>query len=222
MVKIAPSILSADFCNLAGEVEEVRAAGADWLHVDVMDGEFVPNITIGLPVVKSLRSHTDMFLDTHLMITKPRRFAGRFGEAGADLVCVHAESDEPQYIVEALGDIRSNGAKVGLAIKPRTPGSLILPYLDYVDMVLIMTVEPGFGGQSFMRDMLTKLRGVRALVEQYKPGCDVEVDGGIDVNTAPLAVDSGANVLVAGNSVFGRPDRAAALRDLRMAADVRA
>lgn len=222
MIKLAPSILSADFCNLASEVEEVRAAGADWLHVDVMDGEFVPNISIGIPVVKNLRKHTDMFLDVHLMITKPRRYVGQFCDAGADLVTIHLEADEPQNIIEALEDIRAHGKKAGLSIKPRTPGSALLPYLEYLDLVLIMTVEPGFGGQSFMRDMLNKLRGVRALIDQYRPGCEVEVDGGIDASTAPLVVDSGASVLVAGSAVFGKADRAAAIEELRMASDVKA
>ena len=222
MIKLAPSILSADFGRLAAEAEEVRAAGADWLHFDVMDGTFVPNISIGLPVLKSLRGETDMFLDVHLMISGPGRFTGLFCDTGADMVTVHVEADEPQNIIEALEDIRAHGKKAGLALKPRTPGSVVLPYLDYLDMVLVMTVEPGFGGQSFMRDMLAKLRGIRALLDQYRPGCELEVDGGIDAGTAPLVVDSGATVLVAGSAVFGREDRAAAVRELRMASDVKA
>ena len=222
MIKIAPSILSADFTSLASEVDEIRAAGADWLHFDSMDGEFVPNISIGLPVLESLRKRTDMFLDVHMMIARPRRYAARFCGAGADMVTVHVEADEPQYIIEALQDIKSHGKLAGLAVKPATPASVLLPYIDYLDMVLIMTVEPGFGGQSFMREVLSKLRGVSALLEQYKPGCLLEVDGGINADTAPLVVDSGANVLVAGNAVFGAPDRAAAVRQLRMASDVKA
>ena len=220
-VKIAPSILSADFVRLADEVGEIRAAGADYVHVDVMDGLFVPNITIGIPVVKSLRKATDMFLDVHLMIDRPHRYVGKFCDAGADLVCFPVEADEPQDILSALDEIKEKGKLAALSLKPRTPASVILPYLDKLDMVLVMTVEPGFGGQSFMADMLPKIRGIRALMNEYKPGCELEVDGGIDENTAPLVVDAGANVLVAGSAVFGRPDRAAAIEGLRMAAAIK-
>ena len=210
-VKIAPSILSADFVRLADEVGEIRAAGADYVHVDA----------IGIPVVKSLRKATDMFLDVHLMIDRPHRYVGKFCDAGADLVCFHVEADEPQDILSALDEIKEKGKLAALSLKPRTPASVILPYLDKLDMVLVMTVEPGFGGQSFMADMLPKIRGIRALMNEYKPGCELEVDGGIDENTAPLVVDAGANVLVAGSAVFGRPDRAAAIEGLRMAAAIK-
>ena len=204
-IKIAPSILSADFVRLEDEVEEIKAGGADYVHVDVMDGLFVPNITIGIPVVKSLRKATDMFLDVHLMIDRPHRYVGKFCDAGADLVCFHVEADEPQDILAALDEIKAKGKLAALAIKPKTPGSVILPYLDKLDMVLVMTVEPGFGGQSFMADMLPKIRGIRALMNEYKPGCELEVDGGIDDGTAPLVVDAGANVLVAGAPCSASP-----------------
>ena len=220
-IKIAPSILSADFVRLADEVEEIKAGGADYVHVDVMDGLFVPNITIGIPVVKSLRKATDMFLDVHLMIDRPHRYVGKFCDAGADLVCFHVEADEPQDILAALDEIKAKGKLAALAIKPKTPGSVILPYLDKLDMVLVMPVEPGFGGQSFMADMLPKIRGISALIKEYRPACELEVAGGIDDGTAPLVVDAGANVLVAGSAVFGKPDRAAAIACIRMAADVK-
>ena len=222
MIKIAPSILAADFAKLGSEVDQVAAAGADWLHIDVMDGKFVPNISLGFPVIKCLRKRTDLFFDVHLMVEAPRRFAARFCDEGADMLTVHVEADEPQYLIEALRTIHSRGKLAGLAIKPSTPGGIVLPFLEYLDMVLVMTVEPGFGGQSLRQETLATMRGVRALIDQYKPGCELEVDGGVDVHTAPLVVDSGASVLVAGSAVFGRTDRAAAMDELRMAAAVKA
>lgn len=222
MIKISPSILSADFGKLAAEILEINDGGADWAHVDVMDGLFVPNISIGLPVVKSLRKSTNMFLDVHLMIDRPHRYVERFCEAGADMLCFHVEADQPQDIFLALDAIRATGKRCGLAIKPKTPATVLIPYIDRIDMVLVMTVEPGFGGQSFMPDQLPKIRGLRALLDKYKPQCEIQVDGGIDIKTAPLVVDAGANILVAGNAIFGKDDRAAAITDIRMASDVRA
>ncbi|NCB50901.1 MAG: ribulose-phosphate 3-epimerase [Clostridia bacterium] len=218
MIKIAPSILSADFMRLGAEIDEIRGAGADYVHVDVMDGIFVPNISIGIPVVESLRKHTDMFLDVHLMIDRPHRYVGRFCKAGADLVCFHAEADEPQNVIAALEEIKAEGRKTALSIKPKTPASVLIPYLDRLDMILVMTVEPGFGGQSFMADQLPKIRGLRALIDKMNPSCELEVDGGIDVNTAPLVADAGANVLVAGSAIFKKADRAAAIREIRASA----
>ncbi|MEG1632786.1 MAG: ribulose-phosphate 3-epimerase [Oscillospiraceae bacterium] len=222
MIKISPSILSADFSRLGAEIDDIKLGGADYVHVDVMDGVFVPNISIGIPVVKSLRKSTDMFLDVHLMIDKPHRYVGKFCEAGADLVCFHVEADEPQDILAALDEIKAMGKKCALSIKPKTPASVLLPYIDRLDLVLVMTVEPGFGGQSFMADQLPKLRGIRALLDQLNPACELEVDGGIVPQNAPLVADAGANVLVAGSAVFGREDRAAAIRELREAADIMA
>ena len=213
MIKIAPSILSADFADLGREVR--RVSSADWLHVDVMDGMFVSNISIGVPVVKSLRKATDMFLDVHLMIENPVRYIDAFADAGADLLSVHLEADMPPGIRAALEAMERRGVKKGIVLRPITAAEAVLPYIKDVDLILVMTVEPGFGGQKFMTDQLPKIEVIRRYIEEYNPACHLEVDGGVDPNTAPLVVRAGADVLVAGSAVYGAADPAAAIRTLR-------
>ena len=217
MIKIAPSILSADFAKLGAEVDEICAACADYVHFDVMDGIFVPNISIGVPVLKSLRKATDMFIDVHLMIDRPVRYVEQFCKAGADLVNFHVEADTEENIVKAIDIAKSLGKKTGITLKPRTPAEAVEPYIGMVDLVLIMTVEPGFGGQSFMHDQLPKIAAVRKMLDEAKLPCELEVDGGIDMNTAALAKAAGVNVLVAGSAVFGKSDRADAIKAIREA-----
>ena len=213
MIKIAPSILSADFANLERDVKKI--ATADYIHVDVMDGAFVPNMSIGMPVVKSLRNCTDMFLDVHLMIEKPVRYVEQFAKAGADLLSIHLEADHPTRIAEALRIMDECKVKKAVALRPITSAKAILPYIENLDLVLVMTVEPGFGGQAFMPAQLDTIREVREIINKYNPACELEVDGGIAPDTAPLVIEAGANVLVAGSAVYGAPDIEAAIRTLR-------
>ena len=213
MIKISPSILSADFANLQRDIE--RIATADYVHVDVMDGLFVPNISIGIPVVKCIRPTTDLPLDVHLMIERPVRYVAQFCDAGADIVTCHVESDTEENIHEAIRIIHEKGKKAGVVLKPKTPASAALPFIDQVEMVLIMTVEPGFGGQKFMADMMPKVQQVRRYIDAMNPSCELEVDGGVDVNTAPICIHSGANVLVAGSAVYKAEDIPARIAALR-------
>lgn len=209
MIKVAPSILSADFVNLERDIRALGPAGADYVHVDVMDGLFVPNLTIGLPVVKAIARISPLPLDVHLMIDRPLRYAERFCEAGADVLTLHVEADTPEHTREALETIRACGKKAGLSLKPGTPAEAALPYLELCDLILVMTVEPGFGGQKFMADMLPKIRTIRGWIDRLRPGCELEVDGGVNLETAELCKQAGADVLVAGSAWFKSSDPAA-------------
>lgn len=212
-ILIAPSILSADFANLAKDVSMVESAGADWLHVDVMDGHFVPNITIGPVVVKSIKKYSKLFFDVHLMITNPEKYWESFDKAGADLIVFHNEvsCDKKQLIQE----IKKAGIKAGVSIKPKTPVSDILEILPLVDVVLIMTVEPGFGGQSFMGDMVPKISSLRKIIDDNKYNCLIEIDGGINDKTAKVCIDAGADVLVSGSYIFAAQNPQQVLKGLK-------
>ena len=212
MALIAPSILSADFANLERDIHDVERNGGDWIHVDVMDGIFVPNITVGLPVVRSLRKVTKLPLDVHLMITKPIRYAEEFLRAGADVLTVHVESDTEENTLACLKRIRAAGCRAAIYLKPGTPAEAARPFLPHCDMILVMTVEPGFGGQTFMADQMEKLRALREMLRTENPGCLLQVDGGVDAKTCSICKENGAQVLVTGSAYFHAPDRTAFVR----------
>ena len=207
MAILAPSILSADYMHFHEDMDRTKADGAKWLHVDIMDGHFVPNLSFGYSWVKAMRPITDLVLDVHLMIDTPIKYAEEFCKAGADYLTIHVEADTPENIMATLEKIRSLGVKPGIVVKPKTPAEAVAPYLDKVDLVLVMTVEPGFGGQKFMADMMPKVKKLRAMLDEVNPGCHLEVDGGVDLVTAEVCKENGANVLVAGSAFFGGSDR---------------
>jgi ribulose-phosphate 3-epimerase len=216
-IEIVPSILSADFARLGEEVREAEEAGADRIQVDVMDGHFVPNISVGLPVIKSMRPHTKLPVEAHLMIEQPERYICDFAKAGADYIIVHVEATT--HLHRTIEQIRAEKKKAGVALNPSTSLVALDEILEYVDMVIVMTVNPGFGGQEFIYSMLPKIRRLRATIEERGLAVDIEVDGGIHEETAPLVVEAGANLLVAGSAVYGTPDGvAAAIERLRVAA----
>lgn len=213
MIKIAPSILSADFANLERDIRRIEAA--DYVHVDVMDGIFVPNITIGIPVVAAIRKVTELPLDVHLMIDRPVRYVEEFCRAGADLVTVHVEADSEENTRKALEMIHGQGKRAGVVVKPKTPAEAVLPFLEMCDIILVMTVEPGFGGQKFMADMMPKLKQIREWIDTKNPACELEVDGGVDPVTCKTVIENGANVLVAGSAVYKAEDIPGRIRELR-------
>lgn len=217
MIKIAPSILSADFARLGPEVAAAEAGGANWIHVDVMDGHFVPNITLGPAIVSAIKPHTSLPLDVHLMIERPEAYIADFVKAGADVITVHAEACT--HLHRVIHMIKEHGIKAGVAINPATPASAIQEVLEDVDLVLVMTVNPGFGGQAFIPRTVHKIRQIRQwLNEASRFDVHIEVDGGITSETAPLVAEAGADVLVAGSAVYGKEDREAAIRAIRSSA----
>lgn len=215
MIKVSPSILSADFVNLERDIRALSSAGADYVHVDVMDGIFVPNITIGIPVVAAIHRVTELPLDVHLMIDRPLRYVDDFCKAGSDILTIHVEADTAENTLTALKRIRENGVHPALCVKPKTPAEAVLPFLPYCDLILVMTVEPGFGGQAFMQDMMPKLRTIRFYIDEQKPDCELEVDGGVNETTARICRENGANVLVAGSAYFKAADPAGFVRSVK-------
>ena len=215
MIKVSPSILSADFGNMERDIHNLKAAGAEYVHVDIMDGHFVPNLSMGFPMVSALRKVTDLVLDVHLMIDRPIRYVERFCQAGADILTIHVEADTEENTLEALRKIKACGVKPAICVKPKTPAEAVLPYIDLCDLILVMTVEPGFGGQSFMADQMPKVTAIRQLIDERNPACELEVDGGVAPDTCGTCIKAGANVLVAGSAVYKAADIPARIAELR-------
>lgn len=213
MIKIAPSILSADFAHLGRDIEAI--ATADYVHFDVMDGIFVPNISIGIPVLRSIRKVTQLPIDAHLMIVQPVHYVEQFCDAGADIVTCHVEADTPESIHLALEKIHAKGKRAGVVVKPNTRAKAVLPFIKECDIILVMTVEPGFGGQKFMADMMPKVAQIRTYIDELNPSCELEVDGGVDAQTCHACIEAGANVLVAGSAVYKAADISAKIKELR-------
>ena len=214
MAILSPSILSCDYMNMQRDFEACKEYGCKWLHVDIMDGHFVPNLSFGYSLVKAMRPITDLVLDVHLMIDTPIKYAEEFCKAGADYLTIHVEADTPENIKKTLELIRSLGVKPGIVVKPKTPASAVAEYLPMVDLVLVMTVEPGFGGQKFMADMMPKVKELRAMLDAVNPSCHLEVDGGVDLNTCVTCKENGADVLVAGSAYFKAADKATFVKEI--------
>ena len=216
MAILSPSILSADYMNMERDLKATKAMGVKWLHVDIMDGHFVPNMSFGYSMVASMRKVTDQVLDVHLMIDRPIRYVENFCKAGADYLTIHVEADTRENTKAAIEKIRALGVKPGIVIKPKTTAEEIAEFLPMVDLVLVMTVEPGFGGQKFMADMMPKLKQLRKMLDEVNPDCHLEVDGGVDLKTSITCKENGADVLVAGSAFFGAADRAAFAKEIEL------
>ena len=216
MAILSPSILSADYMNMERDLKATAQMGVKWLHVDIMDGLFVPNLSFGYSMVAAMRKVTDQVLDVHLMIDRPIRYVENFCKAGADYLTIHVEADTRENTKAAIEKIRALGVKPGIVLKPKTPAEDIAEFLPLVDLVLVMTVEPGFGGQKFMADMMPKVKQLRAMLDEVNPDCHLEVDGGVDLVTGVTCKENGANVLVAGSAFFGAADRAAFAKEIEL------
>ena len=216
MAILSPSILSADYMNMERDLRATAEMGVKWLHVDIMDGLFVPNLSFGYSMVASMRKVTDQVLDVHLMIDRPIRYVENFCKAGSDYLTIHVEADTRENTKAALEKIRALGVKPGIVVKPKTPAEDISEFLPLVDLVLVMTVEPGFGGQKFMADMMPKVKKLREMLDEVNPSCHLEVDGGVDLKTGVICKENGADVLVAGSAFFGAADRAAFAKEIEL------